>query len=150
MVKLIEQLKFEEGLRLRAYRCTAGKLTIGYGHNLEAKPYFNGERIPSEITEAMANQLLEKDVDDVHDQLATVYHGFLLLQGARRDACVNMAFQLGVQGFMQFKQLLVALDKCEWAKAYTAALDSKWARQTPHRAERVAGQFVDGRHYDVP
>ena len=38
--------KLAEGLSLKPYRCPAGKLTIGYGHNLEA----NG------ISEEIANQ----------------------------------------------------------------------------------------------
>ena len=45
--------KLAEGLSLKPYRCPAGKLTIGYGHNLEA----NG------ISEEIANQLLHEDLD---------------------------------------------------------------------------------------
>jgi len=35
MEPLIESLKRHEGLRLKPYLCPAGKLTIGYGRNLE-------------------------------------------------------------------------------------------------------------------
>lgn len=34
MDRIKEQLVRHEGLRLRPYRCTAGKLTIGIGRNL--------------------------------------------------------------------------------------------------------------------
>jgi len=33
--RIKEQLVRHEGLRLKPYRCTAGKLTIGYGRNLD-------------------------------------------------------------------------------------------------------------------
>ena len=33
----LERLVQHEGLRLKPYRCTAGKLTIGVGRNLEDK-----------------------------------------------------------------------------------------------------------------
>ena len=33
--KLIEDIKYEEGYRQFPYRCTEGKLTIGYGFNLD-------------------------------------------------------------------------------------------------------------------
>ena len=33
--KLIAQLKIDEGFRGKPYRCTAGKLTIGFGRNLD-------------------------------------------------------------------------------------------------------------------
>ncbi len=35
MKKLIDELVLDEGLRLTAYRCTAGKATIGIGRNFE-------------------------------------------------------------------------------------------------------------------
>ena len=33
--RIKKQLVRHEGLRLKPYRCTAGKLTIGYGRNLD-------------------------------------------------------------------------------------------------------------------
>ena len=34
-IDLMESLKSQEGLRCKPYKCTSGKLTIGYGRNLE-------------------------------------------------------------------------------------------------------------------
>jgi len=47
----IEQLKHDEGIRLFPYQCSADKLTIGYGRNLED----NG------ISEHEAEQMLLTD-----------------------------------------------------------------------------------------
>jgi len=147
--ELLNQTKFEEGLRLTAYICPAGKKTIGYGHNLEANPYFEGNRIPDKITKEQAEVILHHDLNNVATRLAA-WHGFELLQGARKDAVIQMAFQLGFDGFMGFKNMRKALLRCEWAAAKSHALDSKWARQTPKRATRVAHQLLTGQHYRVP
>lgn len=148
-MNLSEQLKFEEGLRLEAYYCPAGKKTIGYGHNLDVRPYLEGDKIPDHITQEVAEVLLERDIDQTEEQLAAAWHGYGLLTGARRDACVNMAFQLGTNGFMEFRKLRDALVRCEWVKAYQEAMASQWAKQTPERAERVASQFITGQYYAV-
>jgi lysozyme len=147
--KLIEQLKFEEGLRLDAYHCTEGRRTIGYGHNLDAKPYYKGCRIASSITESLAEELLEYDVETTIEQLDAAWHGFQLLTRARQDACINMAFQLGVEGFMKFQKLRDALVHCDFVKAKDEALRSQWAKQTPARALRVANQLLTGEYYAV-
>jgi len=57
--KGLELIKSFEGLRLKPYYCSAGKLTIGYGHVIR-----KGENYPHEkaITEAEAENLLVKDV----------------------------------------------------------------------------------------
>jgi lysozyme len=150
MSNLIDQLKFEEGLRLNAYRCPAGKLTIGYGHNLEANPYLEGNRIPQGITADEAEVILHIDLDLVVEALDNVWHGFLLLDPVRRDACVNMAFQLGIKGFMNFEKMRGHLIRCDWQKAYTEGHNSLWAKQCPHRADRVLSQLLTGVEYSVP
>lgn len=149
MPDLIEQIKFEEGLRLNTYLCTKGKRTIGYGRNLDARPYIKGQKIPDQISKELAEEILEYDIDQAEEQLYAAWHGLQMLTGARRDACINMAFQLGVTGFMEFKRMREALMRAEWIKARDEALNSAWARQTPARAERVAGQFVTNVHYSV-
>lgn len=144
---LKDQLKYEEGLALKTYLCPAGKRTIGYGHNLDAKPYLEGNKIPDEITEEVADVLLEHDIDEVYELLAKSWTGFLLLEGARRDALVNMAFQIGIGRLSGFRQLHDALLRCDWHRATAEALDSTWATQTPARAKRVANQFLTGEYY---
>ena len=144
---LTEQLKFEEGLRLTAYLCPTGHKTIGYGHNLEARPFFEGNRIPDQITKEVAEVLLHHDIEDTSELLDKAWHGFLLLHGARSDAVINMAYQMGVDKFMGFKRMRDALIRCDWQTAYNEAMASAWARQTPGRAERVATQFRTGEHY---
>lgn len=148
--QLIRQLRYEEGVRLKVYRCSEGKRTIGIGRNLDANPEFEGNIIPDEITEDVAEAILLHDILQAEKHVAAAWHGFELLTGPRRDAVIQMVFQLGLDGFLGFKKLRQHLLKCEWVQAKAAALDSKWARQTPERAKRVANQFLTGEYYIAP
>ena len=145
--KLIKQLELEEGRRYNAYLCTAGHRTIGVGHNLDAKPDYLGSQIPSHITDAEMDAILLQDIIEVTEALEKRCKGFNLLTGARRDAIIQMAFQLGVNGLLGFKKMLDALIKQDWRKAYDEALNSGWAKQTPARAQRVAKQLLTGVYY---
>jgi lysozyme len=137
-------------LRLKAYHCTAGKLSIGFGHNLDANPTFENNVIPMEITKDEAEAILFHDLENTSTRLHAAWHGMSLLTPARRDACINMAFQMGIDGFLGFSDMRKHLLKCDWLKAHDAALDSKWARQTPNRAKRVATQLLTGEYYALP
>lgn len=150
MGKLIEQLKFEEGLRLKAYLCPAGVKTIGYGHNLEKAPYFEHNEIPDEITPEQAEAILFYDIGEKRAELGRKWPRLNDFDSARRDAFINMAFQLGVDGFLRFERMRAAAIARDWDVAHKQALNSNWARQTPERAHRVAGQILTGIHYSVP
>jgi lysozyme len=134
-------------LRLKAYHCTAGKLSIGFGHNLDANPTFENNVIQMEITKDEAEAILFHDLENTSTRLHAAWHGMGLLNLARHDACINMAFQMGLDGFLGFKTMREHLLKCDWLKAHDAALDSKWAEQTPARAKRVAKQLLTGEYY---
>ena len=150
-MKLIEQLKFEEGCRLEAYICPAGKKTIGYGHNLQSNPYGpDGWKIPDTITQEVAEELLAIDVGTTIAALRKAWPRIDELDKARRDAFINMAYQLGVNGFMRFERLRAAALARDWETAAKEALHSHWAKQTENRAKRVAWQIKFGKYYEVP
>jgi len=142
-----QQLKFEEGLRLKPYLCTKGHKTIGYGHNLDAHP---GEEIPEQITQEQAEVLLALDIQTTQKQISKQWMSFSLLDEVRQAACLNMAFQLGIDTFLSFNKMRRALARFDWELAHKEALDSQWAQQTPERAARVAKQFITGRYYVIP
>lgn len=148
-MNLKQQLEFEEGRRLKAYTCTAGHKTIGIGHNLDVKPAFNGRRIPDIISDQICDLIFDRDLNDTITQLNFVWLANTKLDPARRDAVINMCFQLGINGVMKFKLMLNALERSDWVAAKAHALDSSWAKQTPERAERVAEQLLTGTYYKV-
>lgn len=136
MSNLIEQLKRHEGLRLKPYYCTAGKLTIGYGRNLEDKG----------ISENEAELMLSSDIHEVQDDLSKRLPVYSKLNQARKDALVNMAFNLGVSGLLKFKKMIAALDDEDFNLASKEMVDSKWAHQVGDRSIELAMQIRTGNY----
>ncbi len=125
---LVSQLLSDEGLRLKPYRCTAGKLSIGVGRNLDD----NG------ITQAEALMLLNNDINTIYSLLSAALPWLCKLNDARQNVLVNMAFNMGVDGLMGFKFTLDCVQRGDYAEAAKAMLNSKWARQVGNRAIRLA------------
>ena len=119
----------DEGLELKPYRCTEGKLTIGIGRNLDDRG----------ITKAEAMMLLDNDIAIVRRELvAKTSDLWYLLPDDIHRALLNMAFNMGVPRLMGFKKMWAALKFSDYQRAADEALDSKWARQVGDRAERIA------------
>ena len=132
--KLAEQLKKHEGLRLKPYTDTVGKLTLGIGRNLEDKG----------ITEQEALFMLNNDVDYFYSKLCRRIGWMKKLDDARQNVLVNMAFNLGIAGLMTFKKMLLACEHGNFKIAATEMLSSKWAEQVGYRANELAEQMRTG------
>jgi len=132
--KLAEQLKKHEGLRLKPYTDTVGKLTLGIGRNLEDKG----------ITEQEALFMLNNDVDHFYDKIKKEINWFWALNDARQNALVNMAFNLGVNGLLTFKNTLFLIANGSFDSAAEEMLNSKWAEQVGYRADELAEQMRTG------
>jgi len=124
MKQIAKQLELHEGLRLNPYYCTAGKLTIGVGRNLES----NG------ISKAEAYFMLENDVINVMAELDDQIPWWRDLSEVRKRVLVDMAFNMGTFGLMKFKKTLESIHKGDYASAAEEMLDSKWAKQVGQRA----------------
>lgn len=124
----------DEGFRSKPYRCTRGKLSIGYGRNLEDRG----------ITVKEARMMLDNDMVEVYTEMQRRLPWFSKLQDGRQRALCRMAFQLGVGGLMGFKKMLAALAVGDYVSAHKEALDSEWAKQTPERAARIAALILHG------
>lgn len=134
----------DEGVRLRVYRCTAGHLTIGVGHKLTEREVLQGL---SEISLEQAGYLLHMDIGIAMNGCASIFgrDRFDAMLEARQRALVNMCFQMGTQGLANFRRMIDAIMRNDWAMAQAEALDSKWARSdSPARAQRVAHMIGRG------
>lgn len=130
----IEQLKRHEGYRDMPYRDSVGKLTIGYGHNLDDNP----------ITKHSATCILLEDLKVEERRLLRLMPLYNNLHGARRAALLNMAFNMGSHGLLRFRRMWAAIARQDWETAAKEALDSKWATQVGSRAEELAEQIRTG------
>ena len=125
---MIADLKRDEGLKLKPYRDTVGKLTIGIGRNLDDVG----------ISEVEAEQMLANDLDRTIADLDANMLWWQTLDTPRRRVILNMAFNLGVGGLMKFVKTLAAVRSGDYAKAADMMLQSKWAGQVGARAKRLA------------
>ena len=126
--RLAQELIQDEGLRLKPYRCTAGRLTIGVGRNLDDRG----------ITEAEALVLLDNDIKAFWGQLATSLPWVMQAPEAVQEVLVNLCFNLGLAGLLAFRQTLAHVQAGCYADAAAEMLRSKWAGQVGARAERLA------------
>ena len=134
--QLIEDLKRDEGLRLTAYKDTVGVWTVGYGHAHVA---------PGTVwTREEAERMLRLDAAKHGMELEKRAPWIASLDPVRRRVLWNMAFNLGVNGLLGFKNTLAMIQRGEYAKAADAMLKSKWSRQVGQRAQRLANQMRDG------
>ena len=75
-----------EGRELKAYRCSAGVWTIGYGHT-------KGVKEGDEISPAEAEQLLVEDLTAIADDLNRLVH--VPVSEGKYIALLSLAFNIG-------------------------------------------------------
>lgn len=83
-------IRAAEGLRLKAYRCPAGFLTIGYGHTVTT---YQGQT----ITEAEAERLLDSDLKRYEGAIASLVR--VPLTSNQFSALVCLSFNIGIAAF---------------------------------------------------
>jgi lysozyme len=125
-----DQLLKHEGCVLHAYEDHLGYLTIGVGRLID-------KRRGGGISKDEAMFLLDADISRVVNALRHE-EGFTGFPASVKEALVNMAFQLGHSGVMNFTKMWGALREGDFDKAADEAIDSKWAEQTPGRAYEVS------------
>ena len=127
MTNLLAIIRRHEGLRLKPYLCSEGKITIGFGRNLEDMG----------ISEKEAEMLLMSDIERCYEEL-DVFSWFHDLDQVRQEAMVNMLFNLGLPTFLEFKRTLKFMAEGAYSQAAAEMLDSKWADQVGDRAREIA------------
>jgi lysozyme len=133
---LRELLKFEEGFRAHPYKCTEGRVTLGYGRNLEARG----------VSEFEAALMLSEDMAHFRKEATAAFAWFNLIDVVRQDVITAMCFQLGTKGVAQFKNMIAAVRVHDYEKAAKEMLNSAWYRQTPGRAKRMAEMMRTGKY----
>jgi lysozyme len=163
------QLIADEGLKLKPYKCTAGKWTIGVGRNLEDNPlssadcmYFMLSRghIPADntpikeirrllfedfqangITENEVNYLFTNDAYQTWDKLKYAFPWYERQPEEVQQLLLNMAFNLGIEGLKKFTGTLALIQIGQYKQAAARLRSTLWYRQVPNRAERICKRF---------
>lgn len=131
-------LMAEEGWKNQTYADQFGNHTFGVGHLDPHSPI--GER----HTDAQISLQLDTDISAATGALERVLPWMVNLDRVRREALIDMAFQMGAGKVVQFHDMLAKMKAGDYVGAATAALDSAWARQTPNRAAGVSQRLKTG------
>lgn len=129
----IAQLVEDEGLRLEVYDDTLDNPTIGFGHLVKQGEQFG------KITPHEAIALLISDYAIARNSVESRYYW---AEGDVKLVLINMTYQMGPVRLAKFEKAIGALRDGNHKLAASELLDSAWAKQTPKRAQRLAGRIL--------
>jgi lysozyme len=102
--------------------------TIGFGRCLDTRGI--------STTEGLI--LLDDDMLYFTNKLAHYISFFNLLSDNRKIVLIDICFNVGVNGLLNFKDMLSALEASDFEKAADEILNSKAAQQSPERYQQLA------------
>ena len=131
---LMERIKKHEGFVPKIYKDSLGFATIGYGHLvLPEEQWEEGKEYSKEQLE----HVFKTDFNNAVGQATGLMDG-MNLDDKAREVIIEMVFQLGVGGVGKFKKMWEALRNKDYGEASFQMMDSRWAKQTPNRAESLS------------
>lgn len=137
-----------EGFRLYPYKDSMGLKTIGVGHCIDRKPlplkmaqYLQQNGF---LTTALVHELADLDIAEATVQASRI-SWFKGLDDARQKAIISLVFNLGLNGFLNFKKMVAAMGRGDFSEAAKELLDSRWARQVGRRAPETAKIILTGK-----
>lgn len=133
-MNVAELIKDHEGLMLRPYHCSAGRLTLGYGRNIEDRGISLNE----------AEYMLANDIRDCREALTRDYSWFPALDQVRQAALVDLSFNLGSARLAGFVKFLAAMGRADYERAADELVDSRWFGQVQRRGPRVVSMVRSG------
>ena len=136
--QLLEMLKRHEGVESHVYRCSAGYETIGVGRNISKSGLG--------LSDDEVDYLLENDIVRVIKELSSEYPWFRGLDDVRKDAMIDISFNLGATRLRGFRRALAAMDAADYKTASLEFLDSKWSRDVKGRSTELAYMIEMGEY----
>lgn len=162
VTKLKRQLAVHEGRRKYPYRCTAGKLSIGVGYNLDDRGLGDLQRAIGRnvtlndlysrgLSETEIDAVLAADIAYFEGRVVSYFPEYLVLDPVRQRAVVDFAFNLGKRA-LGFKKAIEALKAARYDECAFQMMRSLWASQVGDgsgkrydRAERLADMIRTGK-----
>jgi len=137
MQDLIEQLKRHEGVKTHAYKDHLGYITVGVGRCLE-------DGIGVGLSEEEIDYLLRNDIGRCAEELYEAFSWFRMLDPVRRNAMINLCFNVGLPRLRGFVKALAAMEAQDYETAADEFFDSRWATQVGNRAVEVCAMIRTG------
>ena len=136
---LIKQLAHHEGVVLKVYKDSLGIDTIGIGRNVDVNGGLG-------LSDEEVDFLLEKDIERVIKELSTEYVWFSDLDEVRKDAMIDISFNLGATRLRKFVLALDAMATADYKTAAKEFLDSDWSRTVKGRSVELAAMIETGEY----
>lgn len=145
--QVYEEISADEGKVLHAYLCSELHKTVGIGHKvlpddpeygLPVHGAYDDVSEEESISEERCYELFQEDVQIAIGGCQKIYDNWEELPQEMQHVLVNMCFQLGQGGLSKFKNFKTAVEDYQWQRASEEMLDSRWAGQTPERAQRLS------------
>ncbi len=138
MEKLIKMITRHEGVRSHVYKCSQDMETIGIGRAIG--PGGLG------LSDDEISMLLANDINRVIDELSASFPWFLELDEVRRDAIIDICFNLGITKLLNFKNALNSMEMRDFKAAAMHFYDSRWSRQVGDRADELCDMIQTGEY----
>ena len=134
---LKEEIRSHEGFVNKIYKDHLGFPTIFYGHLITSEDNYEEDK---EYPKEMGDEVFEMDFQK---SLASTENliGSRPVNHAAKEVLIEMVYQMGVGGVSKFKKMWAALDSENYEEAGNQMLDSRWAKQTPHRCGKLSGKM---------
>ncbi len=140
--QLYADLKIDEGVRYVIYLDSKGIPTIGIGHNCKASP------LPPDFKQPLSNAqvfyLFNIDIKKAISDLDRSLPFWRNLDFVRQCVILNMCFNLGISGLIEFHKAIAAMQKGDFAESAKEMQDSKWFGEVGKRAVRLCEEMKSG------
>ena len=137
MERLLKSVKEHEGYRNKVYLDSLGKRTVGVGH-LCVEDFWEDDK---EYEEKFLLTILEHDLKSAIKSAEELCSDCPDLDDLAKELIVEMVFQLGKTGVSKFRNMWKCLSEENMVGASYEMLDSRWAKQTPNRANEMANHM---------
>ena len=120
------------------YDCPAGKITIGWGHNIED----NG------LSDRAAELILTEDLQAAQKEVVANFDGWDNCNFVRKSVLIDMCFNMGWGRLSAFKRMFKAIDDSDWTQAAAEMKDSNWYNQVGLRAKVLEKMMLTGEYQE--
>ena len=140
MERLLQSVKDHEGYRNKVYLDSLGKRTVGVGH-LCVEDFWEDDK---EYEEKFLMTILEHDLQSAIKGAKELMseNGCNDIDEIAEELIIEMVFQLGKTGVSKFRNMWKHLSALEYSMAASEMLDSRWAKQTPNRAQAMSAEMA--------
>ena len=138
--RLLESVKKHEGYRNKVYLDTLGKRTVGVGHLCVEDFWEDNKEYEEKFLMTILEHDLQTAIKGAKDLMAE--YGCMDIDEVAEEIIIEMIFQLGKTGVSKFRNMWKALSALDYSTAASEMLDSRWAKQTPNRAQAMSSEMA--------